>query len=121
MEIAPQIDLLRKHHATMTKNEAQIANNLPIQNPSSTFIHKNKSLVSTSSLLSRSAMAYNTSAPLEKLNYTDRVEFGICQDRFGQFVSTKMIRITWMKLKVSEKDDNKTSDWYKILQWERQV
>ena len=37
MEIAPEIDLLRKHHATMTKNEAQIANNLPIQNPFSTF------------------------------------------------------------------------------------
>ena len=30
-------------------------------------------------------MAYNTTASLDKLNCTDYVDFGKCQDRFGQF------------------------------------
>ena len=53
-------------------------------------------------------MAYNTTATLDKLAYTDYVDFGKCQDRFG--------RISWsknsfdyldMKLKVFKRDENK--------------
>ena len=53
-------------------------------------------------------MAYNTTATLDKLTFTDYVDFGKCQDRFG--------RISWsknffdyldVKLKVFKRDENK--------------
>ena len=34
-------------------------------------------------------MAYNTTASLEKLTFTDYVDFGKCQDRFGRFFWNK--------------------------------
>ena len=53
-------------------------------------------------------MAYNTTISLNQLNFSDYVDFGKCQDRFGRF--------SWSKndcnyldetLKVIKKDDNK--------------
>ena len=72
------------------------------------FIHKNKSLLSATSLLSRSPMAYNTTASLDKLTCTDYVDFGKCQDRFGRF-SWSRIDSNYLdvKLEVFKKDDNK--------------
>ena len=78
------------------------------QNHPSTFFHRNKSLLSATSILSRSPMAYNTSGSLDKLTCIDYVDYGKCQGRFGQ--------ISWSKngsnyldvtLKVFRKDDKK--------------
>ena len=69
----------------MTKKGADISNKLPIQNQSLTFIHKNKSFPPATSILSPSPMAYITTASLDKLTCTNYVDYGKCQDRFGQF------------------------------------
>ena len=53
-------------------------------------------------------MAYNTTASLDKLTCTDYVDFGKCQDRFGQFSWSKNDSIYLdVKLKVFRKDDKK--------------
>ena len=70
------------------------------------LLSKINSLLSTTSLLSRSPMAYNTTETLDKLTCTNYVDFGKCQDRFG--------RISWskndsnyldIKLKVFKRED----------------
>ena len=50
---------------------------------------KINSLLSATSILSRSLMAYKTTAFLDKLADTDFVDFGKCQDRFGRFSWSK--------------------------------
>ena len=80
---------LWKCHVTMTKKDAYISNEVQVQNHSLTFIHKNKSLPSATSILSRSPMAYNSTASLDKVTCTDYVDFSKFQDRFGQFSWTK--------------------------------
>ena len=81
---------------------------MQLQNHSLTFIHKNISLLSATSILSRSPMADNTTASLDKLTCTDYVDFGKCQGRLGQFSwSKKDSNYLDVKLKVFEKDDNK--------------
>ena len=53
-------------------------------------------------------MAYNTTASLDKLTCTDYVDFGKCQDRFGQFCWSKIdSNYLDVKLKVFRKDDKK--------------
>ena len=53
-------------------------------------------------------MTYNTTASLDKLACTDYVEFGKCQDRFGQFSWSKNdSNYLDVKLKVFRKDDKK--------------
>ena len=53
-------------------------------------------------------MAYSTTASLDKLTCTDYVDFGECQDRFGQFSWSKNdSNYLDVKLKVFKKDDNK--------------
>ena len=53
-------------------------------------------------------MAYNTSASLDKLTFTDYVDFGKCQDRFGRFSWSKNdSNYLDVKLKVFRKDDKK--------------
>ena len=53
-------------------------------------------------------MAYNTTASLDKLTCTDYVDFGKCQDRFGQsFWSKNDSNNLDKKLKVFRKDDKK--------------
>ena len=72
------------------------------------FFHKNKSLLSDTSILSRSPMAYNTTASVYKLTCTDYVDFGKCQDRFGRFSWSKNdSNYSDVKLKVFKKDDKK--------------
>ena len=77
--------LMWKCHVTRTKKDAYINNEMQLQNHSLTFIHKNKSLLSATSILSRSPMAYSTTASLDKLTCTNYMEFAKCQDRFGRF------------------------------------
>ena len=53
-------------------------------------------------------MAYNTTASLDKLTCTDYVDFGKCQDRFGQFSWSKNdSNYSGVKLKIFRKDDKK--------------
>ena len=53
-------------------------------------------------------MAYNTTASLDKLTCTDHVDFGKCQDRFGQFFWSKNdSNYLDVKLKAFRKDDKK--------------
>ena len=107
---------------TMTKGDAYISNEMQFQNHYLTFFHKNKALPSATSIVSRSPMAYNTTVSLHKPTGTEYVEFGKCQDRFGQFSWSKNdSSFLDVKLKVFEKDDKKSSDWSKILQWETQA
>ena len=90
------------------KKDAYIANEMQLQKQSSTFSHKNKSLPTATSILSRSPMAYNTTACLDKLTCTDYVDFGKCQDSFGRFNWSKNdSNYLDVKLKVFKKDDNK--------------
>ena len=100
--------LVCKCHVTMTEKHAYISNEMQLQNHSLTFIHKNKSLLPASSILSCSPMAYNTTASLDKVTFTDYVDFGMCQDRFGQFfLSKKDSNYLDVKLKVFKMVDNK--------------
>ena len=68
-----------------------MSNILQVQNNSLTFLLKNKSLLAASSVLSQrpNPMVYNGIAFLDKLNSSDYVDFGKCQDRFGQFSWSK--------------------------------
>ena len=104
MKDSPYMEMLRDKD----QKDAYISNDLQLQNHSSTFIHKNKSLLSATSVLSCSPLAYNTTAYLEKLTCTDCVDFGKCQDKFGQFSWSKSdSKYLDVKLKVFKKEDNK--------------
>ena len=90
---------------------AFIGNKFQLQNhslTSLTFIHKNKSLLSATGILSRSPMAFNTTASLDKLTCTDSVDFGKGQDRLGRFSWSKnSSNYLDVNLKLFKKDDNK--------------
>ena len=108
MEIVPLIYHLKKYHATMTENDAYISNKMQLQKHSITFIHKNNSLPSATSILSRSPMVYNNTASLEKLTRTNSMDFGKGQDGLGQFSWFKSDSNSLdVKLKVFKKDDKK--------------
>ena len=97
-----------KCHVTKTEKDAYMSNGVQLQNHSSTFIHKNKSLLSATSILSCSPMVYNTTASLDKLTCTDYVDFGKCPDRFGLFSWSKNDSMYLdVKLKVFKKGDKK--------------
>ena len=103
MEMSRGNDQKRKNSPYMEmardndRKHAYICNEMKLQNHSLTFIHKSKLLVSATSILSRSPMAFNNTASLDKLGCTDLVDFGKCQDRFGGFLfGSKMIPSTWM-------------------------
>ena len=97
-----------KCHVTMTEKDGYTSKELQLQNHSLTFIHKNNtSILLTTSILSRSPMAHTTTASLDNLTCTDNVDFGKCQERFGQLSCAKNdSNFSDVKLKVFEKDDN---------------
>ena len=114
MEMSRDMTKKRKESPYMEKacdngqKDVYISNKMQLQKYSSTFVHLNKSLLSATSLFSRSPMAYNTTASLDKLTCTDYVDFGKCQDRFGHFSWSKIdSKYLDVKLKVFKKDDNK--------------
>ena len=80
----------------MTKKDAYLSNEMQLQKQSLTFFHKNKSLLSTTSIPSRSPMAYNTTASLDKLTYTDYVELAKVKTDLDDFLGLKTIPTTWM-------------------------
>ena len=92
----------------MTKKHGYISNEMQLQNLFFSFHSRNKSHLSATSILSRSPTAYNTTASLEKLTCTDYVDFGKCQDRFGQFSWSKNdSNYLDVKFIVFKEDDNK--------------
>ena len=68
-------------------------------------------------------MAYNTTATLDKLVCTNFVEFGKCQERFGQFLWTKndsnylAIKLTVFKReeKIAEFHLRQKIQWKKLI------
>ena len=122
MEMLRGIDQKRKEpfYMEMSRDNGQknsyLSNELQLQNHSLSFIHKTKSLPSTTLLLSRSPIAYNTTASLEKLTCTDYVDFDINQDRFGKVSWSKNdSNYLDVKLKVFKKSDNKELQLVQIL------
>ena len=109
-------------HVTMTKNDAYKSNEMHLRNHALNSIDKNKSLLSATSFLYRSPMAYNTTASLDKLTCTDYVDFGKCQDKFGHsFLVQKQFVYLDVKLKVFKKVTTMSSDWFKITQWQKRI
>ena len=79
---------------------------MKLQNLSLAFVHKNNSLFSATNIPCCSPMAYNTTATLDKLTCTDYVDFGKCQESFGQFFWTKNAsNYLDIKLKVFKRED----------------
>ena len=100
--------LTMKFHAKMSKKEAFLSNELQLQKLSLTSIHKNKPLLSATSILSHSPMAHNTTVSLDNLTCTDYVDFGKCSDKFRQLSSSKNdSNYLDLKHKFFRKDDNK--------------
>ena len=107
-------NVIRNCQVTMTKKDAYISNELQLQNHSLLSFHKNKSLPSATSIISRSPVAYHTTASFDKLTCTDYVDFGNCQDRFGRlFWSKNDSNYLDVKLKVLKRSDNKESNLVK--------
>ena len=103
-----KILLIWKIHVTMANKDAYISNNLQLQKFSSTFIHKKKSRLSATSILSRSSLAYKTTISLDKLTCIDHVDYGKCRERVVKFSwFTQDSNYLDVKLKASKKDDNK--------------
>ena len=101
--------LVWKHQVPLTGKEAYISNKVQLQNYSSVFFQSDKSLPSASSTLSRSPMAYNTTASVGKPICTDYVEFGKGQDRLGQNSWSKNHSIYLdAKFEFFQKDGNKS-------------
>ena len=93
-----------------------ISNDMQLPNHSLTFIHENKSLHSSLSILARSDLAYNTIASSDKLNCTNFVDFAKYQIRFGQFSwSNNDSNYLDVKLNVFKKNDNKVFRLVKYL------
>ena len=95
--------LIWKYHVTMARTKAVTYSSQIIVQLSFSKIN---SLPSATSILSRSPMAYNTTAFLDKLDCTDYVDFGKSQDRFGRFSGSKKDSIYLdIKLNVFKRED----------------
>ena len=107
MELAPDIDHIRKRHVTITKKEAYISNKLQLQNQSSTFIHKNKSLLPATRIPSRSPIAYNITAYLDKKVVPTMRTLANAKTYVDDFLGPKYhSNYLDVKPKVFKKDDN---------------
>ena len=94
---------IKKYHVTMPRTNAVTYSSQIIVQLSFSKIN---SLLSAISILSRSPMAYNTTASLDKLACTDYVDFGKSQDRYGPIFWTKIdSNYLDIKLKVFKRED----------------
>ena len=78
------------------QKEAYRSNSFQLLSHCSSFIVKSCSFLSATSVLSLSPMAHNTTATQDKLTFTEYVDFGKCQNRFGDFLGPKMTPTTWI-------------------------
>ena len=95
--------LIRKYHLTLARTKVvTYISHIIVQ---LSFLKINP-LLSATSILSRSPMAFNTTETLDKLACTDYVDFGKSQDRFGRFFwTTNDSNYLDIKLKVSKRED----------------
>ena len=95
--------LIRKYHMTPATTKAvTYSSQIVVQFSFSKF----NSLLSATSILSRSPMANSTTKTLDKLACADYVDFGKSQDRFGRFSWSKNdSNYLDFKLKVFKKED----------------
>ena len=94
----------------MTGREAYKRSNLQHQSHCSTFFPKNKSLPSTTSILSQQAnsIIYSTTDSLDKLICTDHLNFEKGHDRFDQLCRFKDDSIYLdVRNKMFKKNDNR--------------
>ena len=95
--------LIWKYHVTLPRTKAVIYSSQIIVQLSFSRINW---LLSATSILSRSPMAYNITETLDKLACTDYVDFGKCQDRFGRFSWSKNdSNYLEVKVKVFKRED----------------
>ena len=95
--------LVTKYHLTLASTKAVTYSSQTIVQFS---FSKISSLLSATSILSRSPMAYNTTETLDKLTGTDSLDFGKSQDRFGRFSWAKNdSNYSNIKLKVFMSED----------------
>ena len=78
------------------QKDADISNEMQLQNHSSFFFHKNESLLWATSILSPSAMAYNNIASLDKLSCTVMWTLTIVKTDLDKFPGPRMVQTTWM-------------------------
>ena len=101
--------LIWKYHVTLAPTKA-------VTYSTQIFVQlsfsKSNSLFSATSILSCSPKAYNTTETLDKLTFTDYVDFGKSSDRFGQFSSSKNdSNYLDIKLKVFKIEDKNAEFW----------
>ena len=109
-------------HLTVIKKEAFKSNGLQLLNHSLSFFLKNCSLLSATCVLSPSSIVYNTTASLDDLTWTDYVNFGKTQNRFGQFFPLKgTLTISMSNILCSGETTTKTFARSKISEWEKAV
>ena len=95
--------LKRKNHLTLGNTKAVTYISQIIVQLS---ISKINSLLSATSIPSRSPLAYNTTKTLDKMACTNYVDFGMSQDRFGRFSWSKIVsNYMDIKLKVFKRED----------------
>ena len=95
--------LIRKYHVPFPRTKAVTYRTQIIVQLS---FFKINSLLSATSILSCSPMAYNTTEALDKLACTDYKNFGKSQDRFGRFLWTKNdSNFLDIKLKMFKRED----------------
>ena len=95
--------LIRKYHVTPASTKAVTYSSQIIVQLSFSKIN---SLLSATSILSRSPMAYNITDSLDKIACTNYVDFGKSQDRFGRFSWSKNgSNYLDIKLKVFKRED----------------
>ena len=100
---------ISKYHVTLARTKELTCSSQIIVQLSFSKIN---SLPSTTSLLSCSPMAYNTTEILDKLTCTYYVDFGKSQDRFGQFSWSKNDpNYLDIKLKVFKRE-NKNAEFH---------
>ena len=95
--------LIWKYHVTLARTKAVTYTSQIIDK---IYFSKINSILSATSILSCSPMAYNTTASLDKLTCTDYVDLGKSLDRFGRFSRTKNdSNYLDIKLKVFKRED----------------
>ena len=79
------------HHNEIRYAKVYESSNLQLQDHSSTFILKNESFLSATSVLSQrpKPMPYSTTASTDELTRTDYLHFGKCQDGLCRFSWSK--------------------------------
>ena len=97
-----------KCHVTKPKKETYENNSFQLQKHHLFFLVRGLFFLPATSVPSHSPMINNTTASLDKSTGTDYVDFGKCQDRFGQFSWSKNdSNFLGVKVKVFKKDENR--------------